>query len=84
MRALYFALPLVLALPVMADETTGTILAFDRVAKVIVLEDKTIWPLGEKTETSSDLVAGDKVKIEYVGGGDAGISSITSVLRTEG
>lgn len=84
MRALLIALPLVLATPALADETSGTILAFDRAAKVIVLDDKTIWPIGDKTEVSDDLVAGDKVTILYVGGGDSGVASITSILRTDG
>ena len=83
MRALMFAF-LLLATPALADETAGTILAFDRVAKVIVLEDKTIWPVGEATELSEDLVAGDKVTIVYVGGGDTGVASITSILRSDG
>lgn len=84
MRALLIALSLILATPVLADETTGTILAFDRVAKIVMLEDKTIWPLGEGTEVAADLVAGDKVKIIYVGGGDAGVAGITSILRSDG
>lgn len=84
MRALLIALPLLLATPVLADETAGTVLAFDRVAKIIVLDDKTIWPVGEATEVTADLVAGDKVKIIYVGGGDAGVASITSILRSDG
>ncbi len=84
MRALLLALPLVLSTPAIADETTGKILAFDRVANVIVLDDKTIWPLADTTEISPDLVAGDMVKIDYVGGGDAGVASITSILRVEG
>ncbi|MCV2873737.1 hypothetical protein OEZ71_15670 [Defluviimonas sp. WL0050] len=84
MRALLLALTLVLSTPAIADETTGKILAFDRVANVIVLDDKTIWPLADTTEISPDLVAGDMVKIDYVGGGDAGVASITSILRVEG
>lgn len=84
MRVLLFACVFLSATPVRADETAGTILAFDRVAKVIVLEDKTIWPVGEGTEVSADLVAGDKVTIIYVGGGDAGVASITSILRSDG
>ncbi|MCB2136775.1 MAG: hypothetical protein KDE08_12665 [Rhodobacteraceae bacterium] len=84
MRALLFACSLLLACPALADETTGTILAFDRVAKIIVLDDKTIWPLGDKTELSPDLVAGDTVTILYVGGGDTGVAGITSILRTGG
>ena len=52
--------------------------------KIVMLEDKTIWPLGEGTEVAADLVAGNKVKIIYVGGGDAGVAGITSILRSDG
>ncbi|MDH5452446.1 MAG: hypothetical protein OEY05_00220 [Paracoccaceae bacterium] len=75
---------LAFSVPAFADETGGKILAFDRVANIIVLDDNTIWPLGPDTETTADLVAGDTVKIVYVGGGDNGVNSITSVLRTDG
>jgi hypothetical protein len=81
MRALFIASMLLCAAPALADETEGKVIAFDRVAKVLVLEDKTIWSLGEKTEITPDLVAGDLVKIVYVGGGDTGIGPITSVLK---
>ena len=84
MRFLLCALPLLLASPALADEATGKIVAFDRVANVIVLDDKTIWPLGEATETSPDLVAGDEVTITFVGNEDAGVDKITSVMRTDG
>ena len=81
MRAFLIASVMLSAAPALADETSGTILAFDRVANILVLDDKTVWSLGEKTEVTSDLMAGDTVKIIYVGGGDAGIGPITSVLK---
>ena len=84
MRVLLCALPLLIASPAFADEASGKIVAFDRVANVIVLDDKTIWPLGEATETSADLVAGDEVTIVYTGSEDAGVDKITSVMRTDG
>ena len=84
MRALLIACLCLSAAPAFADETAGTVLAYDRVAKIVVLDDKTIWPVGEATEVTADLVAGDKVKIIYVGGGDAGVASITSILRSDG
>ena len=85
MRRLFAPLlALALATPAFADETTGEILAYDRVAKVIVLTDKTVYQLSDKTEISENLVAGDTVTITYSGGGDAGIGPVTSVLRQNG
>lgn len=85
MRRLIALLPLLaVASPALADETTGEILAFDRVARVIVLTDNTVWELGEKTALSDDLVAGDEVRIEFTSGGDAGVTGISSVTRVEG
>lgn len=84
MRTLLFALPLLLATPAIADETTGTILAFDRVDRVIVLDDKTVWQFDDKTELAPDLVAGDTVRIIYTGAADSGIGPIASILRAEG
>lgn len=75
---------LALAAPALADETSGTVLAYDRVAMVIVLDDKTVYQLSDKTEVAENLVAGDMVRIVYAGGGDAGIGAVTSVLRTGG
>ncbi len=81
MRAFLIASLFLCATPALADETSGRVVAYDRIAKVLVLDDKTIWSLGDKTEVSEDLVAGDMVKILYAGGGDAGIGTITSVLK---
>ncbi len=81
MRHLTALLFLALASPALADETSGEILAYDRVANVIVLSDKTVYQLSDKTQVSEDLLAGDAVTIVYVGGGDAGIGAVTSVLR---
>lgn len=81
MRAVLIASLLLCGAPALADETAGTVLAFDRVANILVLDDKTVWSLGAKTNVTPDLVAGDKVKIMYTGGGDAGIGAIASVLK---
>lgn len=82
MRLSFLALSLAtLAAPALADDTTGTIVAFDRVDKVIVLEDKTTWIFDDKTELSPDLVAGDVVQIIYTGAADSGIGPIASILR---
>jgi PDZ domain-containing secreted protein len=85
MRALSIAfLFSALASPLLADDTSGTVVAFDRVDRIIVLDDKTVWPLQEATEVPDDLKAGDSVRIDYVGGGAAGVTSVTSVTRSEG
>lgn len=84
MRVSLFALGLAtLAAPVFADETSGTIVAFDRVDRIIVLDDKTVWSFYDKTELSPDLVAGHRVKITYTGAADAGIGPIASILRAQ-
>jgi hypothetical protein len=67
MRAFLIVSVMLSAAPALADETSGTILAFDRVANIMVLDDKTVWSLGEKTEVTPDLMAGDTVKIIYLG-----------------
>ncbi|MDH3264349.1 MAG: hypothetical protein OEM24_10150 [Paracoccaceae bacterium] len=85
MRRLIALLPfLAIATPVLADETTGEIVAFDRVARIIVLTDNTVWQFGEATELSADLVAGDEVRIVFTSAGDSGVGSISSVTRVEG
>ena len=74
--------PAVLAGPAAADETTGTIRAYDRLAHVIVLEDKTIWEFPGELTLPADLKAGDTVKIDFVSTGD-GVGKIESITRVE-
>lgn len=69
------------ATPALADETSGTVLAFDRQAHVIVMEDKTVWPLTDKTLVSDDLVAGDIITIVFTSDGDNGVVSVDSVTK---
>ena len=71
------------ALPVLADETTGTVLAYDRVAGVIVLTDNTVWELPGDLTLPDDLVAGDVILIDFTGGGENGIADIASITRSE-
>jgi hypothetical protein len=72
----------VLAGPAAADETTGTIVAYDRLAHVIVLDDKTIWPFPGTMELPADLKAGDKVTILFTSTGE-GIAKVDSITRVE-
>ena len=70
------------ATPVAADSVTGTILAFDRVARVIVLDDKSVWPIVPKDfPIPDDLVAGEKIRIDYVSNGDNGIGRVAAIVR---
>lgn len=64
----------------LADSTEGTVVAYDRKAGIIVLEDKTIWTLeGSEATPPPDLKAGDSIKIEYESAGDDGVTKIDAV-----
>ncbi|MBS0125593.1 hypothetical protein [Thetidibacter halocola] len=69
------------ASPVLADETSGTVLAFDRVAHVIVLSDNTIWQLAADQAVPENLVAGEKVTIVFTSAGENGVAKIDSLTR---
>ncbi len=63
-----------------ADNTEGTIVAFDRKAKIIVLDDKTVWTtVGSEDAIPENLKAGDVVTIEYVTSGDDGVQKISAI-----
>lgn len=84
MRAL--ALTLLLAstsAPALADETTGTVLAFDRFAKVLVMEDKTVWEIGDATAVPAGIKAGDRITITFTSAGDAGVTSVDALTRAD-
>lgn len=61
-----------------ADNLKGTVVAYDRVAKRLVLSDKTILELG-LTEVPATLGAGDEVEIDFLSAGDSGFGKITGV-----
>ncbi len=69
------------ALPALADQTEGVVVAFDRKANVIVLEDMTIWPLPSGDTAPADLVAGDHILIQFQGAGENGVGAVTAVTR---
>lgn len=69
------------ALPAFADETQGQILAYDRVAHVLVLSDKTVWTLPATLEVPADLVAGETIKLVYTTSGEDGVKSIDALTR---
>jgi len=62
------------------DITQGTIVALDRVARLLVLEDRSVWSLElMKSAVSADLKAGDRVEIIYQSDED-GVNEINSVI----
>ncbi len=63
----------------LADSTTGTVSAYDRLAGVIVLTDKSVYSLDSATiDIPPNLSAGDKITIEFEGDED-GISAINGI-----
>jgi len=80
-----FALPLALfvaAAPAFADEVTATVLAFDRVDNVIVLDDKTVFNVTNPEIIPEGLKAGDSVEIIYESDGDNGVKAINSITKS--
>lgn len=62
------------------DIAEGTVLAFDRKARVLVFKDKSVWPLELAVSDLPDgLKAGDRVEIRYDSNEDDGITVIHSV-----
>lgn len=72
-----------LATPALADETEGLILSFDRVDRIIVLTDKTVWEVPVSLEMPEDLGHGDRILIDFVSEseGEDGLTAITSIER---
>jgi hypothetical protein len=62
-----------------ADVSEGTVLLYDRKARILVLTDRTKWPLESlKAEAPGALKAGDRVRIDYESD-EEGISAINSI-----
>tara|TARA_R110002167_G_C12426123_1_gene629377 strand:+ start:455 stop:718 length:264 start_codon:yes stop_codon:yes gene_type:complete len=70
------------ATPVNAkDVADGTILAFDRKARILVFVDKTVWPLEKmSTQLSDNLKAGDRVQVIY-DADEEGVDKIYSIEK---
>jgi hypothetical protein len=79
MRTLLAAALLAAATPALADTANGTVFAYDADAHILVLDDKTIWQLGEKTLVPDMLTPGDKVIVDFTSDGDNGIASVQSI-----
>ncbi len=70
----------VAAAPVLADSVSGTVLAFDRKAGLIVLQDKSVFTLtATDAEAPEGLKAGDMVTISYESLGEDGYGVIDSI-----
>jgi hypothetical protein len=78
------ALSIAAAVPAFADETQGKIVAFDRVAHILVLSDMTVWTLDPALTVPENLAAGDTIEIVYEGKADDGIGAVTALTRTNG
>ena len=64
----------------LADSVEGKIVAYDRKAHVLVMEDRTIYSLTKyDAPILGDLKAGDNVKIEFQGEGEDGYGLVTSI-----
>ena len=82
MRVLLTSAALIVsAIPALADNTSGTVLAFDRVAHVLVLDDKTVWNLPPDLMLPENLAAGDTITIDYDGAGENGYGEINGITR---
>jgi hypothetical protein len=62
------------------DMSEGTVLAYDRKANVLILTDRSVFPLEKLTSAAPDnLKAGDRIHIDYDSNEDDGITAIFSI-----
>ncbi|WP_172299366.1 hypothetical protein [Pseudoruegeria sp. HB172150] len=83
MRAILAASLLVLAGPAFADQTTGTVAAYDAATNQLTFTDNTVWYLPASVTMPASIQPGDAVAITYVTNSDNGWGKILTVLRTE-
>ena len=69
------------AAPAFADELSGTVIAFDRVDSVIVLEDKSVLTIPNPEIIPEGLVAGDTITVEFKADGDNGYAAFYSITK---
>ena len=82
MRILLSAVTLAaLTVPAFADEVSGTVIAYDRVDHVIVLDDKTVWQIPADFTLPDNLIAGDVITIEFEGAAENGIGKLLTITR---
>ncbi len=75
------ALAALTAVPAVADETEGLVLAYDRKAAILVLTDLTVWELPANILVPADLGAGDRVLLDYQTAGEDGLTAIDALTR---
>lgn len=64
----------------LADSVSGKILAYDRKAQILVMEDRSVYSLaGYDAPLLADLKAGDMVRIESKGEGEDGYGLVTEI-----
>ena len=70
-----------MAAPVTAqDISQGTVLAYDRKANILVLTDRSVFPLEKlEGEMPAGLASGDRVELQYDSNEDDGITKIFSI-----
>ena len=69
------------AAPAFADELSGTVIAFDRVDNVIVLEDKSVLTIPNPEIIPEGLIAGDTITVEFKSDGDNGYAAFVSIKK---
>lgn len=63
-----------------SDTISGKIIAYDRKAEVVVMEDRSVYSLADyDAPVLAELQAGDIVKIETTGEGEDGYGLVTEI-----
>jgi hypothetical protein len=70
-----------LAGPAFADATQGTVSVFDPARKLMILTDRTVWTITDKTIFDPAIKEGDQVLITFTSGGENGIVQTNTVAR---
>jgi hypothetical protein len=69
------------AAPAFADNLQGTVIAYDRVDHIIVLDDKSILTIPNPEVIPEVLMAGDTIKVEFKSDGDNGFGKFISIEK---
>jgi hypothetical protein len=72
---------ILVAAPAFADELSGTVVAFDRVDNIIVLDDKSVLKIPNPEIIPEGLVAGDTIAVEFKSDGDNGYGRFISIEK---
>lgn len=78
--ALSAAVLVAMAPMALADSVQGKVVAYDRKANVVVLEDRTVYSLANyDAPVLAELKAGDQVTIEFEGEGEDGYGLVVEL-----